>query len=339
VSGYVQFTREDTLHAALGVIPAFVLIALGHLTVGVAFAIGLLPTSLMGIAPRRKLRLVYGIVGCLFGLGIFVGAVIINAHDIVETAVLFFAICFLATILASKRPVGTLLLGILIPSLGIGTGYDTHKAVGLMLAFMAGSVWSSLVMLPWPESTPDPQVRARLAAMRPRHVKTYGVLLGLAAATSIFVGHFFEIPYAGWIATAAMLVIRPVQDMTGWRGIGRAVSTIVGTVAVVIVLSLSLNHVGTALVSAVIAVLTIGARTSKLYVTPFGTAFLILTIELYGVTNTASLQEVARHRIVNNVVGALIALFYGLGVPWLLEHTTFRQVARAGTSRRGRPAR
>jgi hypothetical protein len=325
VAEYIHITRDDTLHAALGVIPAFVLIATGHLTVGVAFAIGLLPTSLMGIAPRRKLRLVYGIVGCLFGLFIFVGALIINAHDIFETALLFFVICFLATVLASTRPVGTLLLGILIPALGIGTGYAISKAAGLMVAFMAGSLWSSLVMMPWPESKPDPDVGARLAAMRPKHVKTYGVLLGLTAATSIFVGHFFHIPYPGWIATAALLVIRPVQDMTGWRGVGRALSTIAGTLLVIVVLGLSLNHVETAVVSALIAVVTIGARTSKLYVTPFGTAFLILTIELYGVSNAANLQEVGRHRIVNNVLGAIIALLYGLVVSWLLERTVLRR--------------
>jgi Fusaric acid resistance protein-like len=336
VSEYIHFTREDVLHAALGVIPAFVLIAAGHLTVGIAFAIGLLPTSLMGIAPRRKLRLVYGIVGCLFGLGILVGALIINAHDIFETAFLFLAICYVATILASQRPVGTLLLGILIPSLGIGTGYTTSKAAGLMVAFMAGSLWSSLVMLPWPESKPDPEVRARLAAMRPRHVKTYGVLLGLTAATAIFVGHYFDIPYPGWIATAAMLVIRPVQDMTGWRGVGRAISTIAGTLLVVLVLSLSLNHGETAVICAVIAVVTIGARTSKLYVTPFGTAFLILTIELYGVANAANVGEVGRHRIVNNVLGALIALFYGLAVSWLLEHTVLRHPETAKGSQTGR---
>jgi hypothetical protein len=329
VSRYIHFTREDTLHAALGVIPAFVLIAAGHLTVGVAFAIGLLPTSLMGIAPRRKLRLIFGVVGCLFGLGILLGALIINAHDIYETALLFLGVCFLATVLAAKRPAGTLLLGILIPSLGIGTGYTVAKAAGLMTAFMAGSLWSSLVMLPWPESLPDPKVGARLAAMRPKHVKTYGVLLGLTAATAIFVGHFFDIPYPGWIATAAMLVIRPVQDMTGWRGVGRAISTIAGTLLVVLALSLSLNHLEIAIVSAVIAVLTIGARTSKLYVTPFGTAFLILTIELYGVTNAANVADVGRHRIINNVLGAVIALIYGLGVSWLLEHTVLQRPAAA----------
>jgi NhaP-type Na+/H+ or K+/H+ antiporter len=69
-----------------------------------------------------------------------------------------------------------------------------------------------------------------------------------------------------------------------------------------------------------------------MYVTPFGTAFLILTIELYGTTKAASLQDVARHRIVNNVLGALIALFYGLAVSWFLERTVLRHPAATSSS-------
>jgi hypothetical protein len=69
MSEYIHFTRDDTLHALLGVIPGFVLVALGHITLGIAFAIGLLPTSLLGIAPTRKRRLIYGVVGCLFRVG------------------------------------------------------------------------------------------------------------------------------------------------------------------------------------------------------------------------------------------------------------------------------
>jgi hypothetical protein len=321
VSGYIQFTRQDCLHAAIGVVPAFLLIAFGHITLGVAFAIGLLPTSLMGIAPRRKLRAIYGVVGCLFGLGILVGAIIASTHNTFETALLFFLICFGATVLASLRPAGALLLGILIPSLGVGSGYNISKAAGLMIAFMAGSIWSCLVMLPVHEFAPSPDVRSRLLAMQPRHAKTYGVLLGLTAATAIAVGHVFDIPYAGWIATAAMLVIRPVQDMTGWRGVGRAISTIVGTLLVIATLNLHLSHAATAVVCATVAILTIGARTSRLYITSFGTAFLILTIELYGVTDTTKLHDIGRYRILNNVLGALIALFYGLLVSWLLDRS------------------
>jgi hypothetical protein len=327
VPRFIQFTKDDCVHAAWGVPPAFVLIALGHVTLGVAFAIGLLPTSLMGIAPTRKLRVVYGAVGGLFGVGIFLGAFIASADNTFATAATFFAISFIATVLASLRPAGALLLGILIPSLGVGSGYEVAEAARLLAAFIAGSAWSCLVMLPAAEFPPDSNVAERLRALQPRHVKTYGVLLGLTAATSISVGRIFDIPYAGWIATAAMLVIRPVQDMTGWRGVGRAISTIVGTILVIGTLNLSLGHFATAIVCCGIAVLTIGARTSRLYLTAFGTAFLILTIELYGVTHHATLHDIGRYRIENNVLGALIALFYGLLVSWLLERTFFASSA------------
>jgi hypothetical protein len=320
---YVRFTRADTLHAAAGVAPAIPLIALGYLTPGVAFAIGLLPTSLMGIAPRRKLRVVYGVIGCLFGVGILIGATIDSSHMPVVSASLFFLICLGATMLAARRPAGILLLGILVPSLGVGTGYEVSRAAALTVAFMAGSLWSCLVTLPVHEFAGDPDVHERLLAMRPPHVKTYGVLLGLTAATAILVGDIFDIPYAGWIATAAMLVIRPFQEMTGWRGVGRAISTIVGTVLVIITLNLHLGDPATAIACAVVAILTIGARTSKLYITSFGTAFLILTIELHEVSSTASLHQVGRYRIGNNLLGAGIALFYGLLVAWLLVRMYF----------------
>ena len=52
----IQFTRIDTLHAALGVIPGFLLICFGYVMPGITIAIGLLPTSLLGIAPSRKLQ-------------------------------------------------------------------------------------------------------------------------------------------------------------------------------------------------------------------------------------------------------------------------------------------
>jgi hypothetical protein len=316
---YIQFTREDTRHAFLGVIPGFILVALGHLTLGIAFSIGLLPTSLLGIAPTRKRRVIYGAVGCLFGVGVMLGSLVATWHGVYLTAAVFLVVCFVATVRAARRPVGGLLLSIVVPSLAVGTGYTRPDAFGLMLAFMLGSVWSSLVMLRWPEFEPDPEVTTRLKALQPEHVRTYGVLLGLTAATAILSGHLSHNPYPGWIATAAMLIMRPVQEMTGWRGVGRAISTIAGTALVIFTINQELGHVATAVVVAVIATLTIGARTSKLYITPFGTAFLILTIELYGVDEAVDIHRVGWYRIVNNVVGALIALFFGLLVPWALK--------------------
>ena len=94
---------------------------------------------------------------------------------------------------------------------------------------------------------------------------------------------------------------------------------IVGTLLVILTINQQLGHIATAIVVCVVATLTIGARASRLYITPFGTAFLILTVELYGVDEAANISRVGWYRIVNNVVGALIALCFGLLVPWALQ--------------------
>jgi hypothetical protein len=314
----IQFTGQDTLHAAIGVIPAFLLICFGQLTPGIAFAIGLLPTSLLGIAPSRKLRLIYGILGCLFGVGVYVGSFIVNLHSIWIAAAIFLIISFAATIVSSKRPAGGVLLALIIPSLAVGTSYSSSEALGLTIAFMSGSVWSSLVSLFWPEFPPSKDTRERLLALQPADANTYGLLLGLAAATSVVVGSYVDPAHAGWVATAAMLVMRPVKQMAGVRGIGRALSTIVGTLLVVLTIYLGLSQITTAIVVAAVAILSIGARSSRWYITSFGTAFLILTIEMFGMTNSAAVHQIAGYRITDNVIGALIALFFGLLIPEVL---------------------
>ena len=217
----IQFTRQDTLHAAIGVIPGFVLICFGYLTPGIAFAIGLLLTSLLGIAPGRKLRLIYGVLGCLFGVGVYIGSYIVNLHTIWIAALIFLVVSFVATIVSSKRPAGGLLLALIIPSLAVGTSYSSSEALGLTKAFMLGSIWSSLVSLMWPEFPPSKETRERLMALQPANVKTYGLLLGLAAATSVLVGYHFDAAHAGWVATAAMLIMREVAG-DGWHARYRA---------------------------------------------------------------------------------------------------------------------
>lgn len=329
MSKYITFTRDDVLHAALGVIPAFLLVATGHLTLGAAFAIGLLPTSLLGISPKRRTRIIYGIVGCLFGVGILVGSIIFNRNNVLETALLFIIISYIASVVASKKPVGGLLLSILLPSLAVGTGYEVPRAFALMLAFMAGSIWSSLVSLPWPEFTPDKNMRTKLLALQPNHPRTYGLLLGATAASAILIGHLLDLPYPGWIATAAMLIMRPLQQMTGWRGVGRAISTIAGTLLVILTIQMGLGYFATAVLVAVIAIVTIGAKASLLYITPFGTAFLILTIELYGATDSLSIQNIGRYRIINNVLGALIAIVFGQIISGLLDGMYKRRLKRS----------
>jgi uncharacterized membrane protein YccC len=149
----------------------------------------------------------------------------------------------------------------------------------------------------------------------------------LAAATAIIIGDAIDPAHAGWVAAATLFVMRPVQEMVGLRGIGRALATIVGTVLVVLTIHLWLSLLATAVVVAVVAILTIGARSSRWYMTAFGTAFLILTIELFGMADFAAAHQIAWYRISDNVIGATIALFFGLLIPEILIRLKRMQLA------------
>jgi hypothetical protein len=71
-----------------------------------------------------------------------------------------------------------------------------------------------------------------------------------------------------------------------------------------------------------------GARSSRWYITAFGTAFLILTSEMFGMADVAAVQQIAWYRIFDNVIGATIALFFGLLIPDILLGRKRMQLAR-----------
>jgi hypothetical protein len=119
---------------------------------------------------------------------VLLGSLIATWHTVYLTAAIFLVVCYVATCLASRRPVGGLLWSILVPSLAVGTGYARSDAFGLTVAFMLGSLWSSVVMLRWPEFEPNHQAAIRLQALQPEHVRTYGVNNVVGALIALFFG-------------------------------------------------------------------------------------------------------------------------------------------------------
>jgi hypothetical protein len=89
-------------------------------------------------------------------------------------------------------------------------------------------------------------------------------------------------------------------------------------VAATFLLKLGLSAAATAAVIAVVFIATIATRTSQWYLASAGTAVLILFAILYGSTDADAISDTSWTRVVENVIGAAIALFYGLIVPSLL---------------------
>jgi uncharacterized membrane protein YccC len=195
--------------------------------------------------------------------------------------------------------------------------YDSiSDGLGLALAFALGSIWATLTSLLWPT---DPNAASAAAPLlSTAEARRWGLLLGLAAATAVTIALIFDFSSRGWTAAATLLVMRPVTEMVQLRGVGRALATISGVVVATFVLRLGLNPAATAALVAVVLVATIATRTSKWYLASAGTAVLILFAILYGTTDAEAIRDTSWTRVEQNVIGAAIALFYGLLVPTLL---------------------
>lgn len=319
VASKLAFSSSDALHAFFGVLPAFVLILQGNVPVGVAFAIGLLPASLLGIGASRKLRVIYAIFGCMFGLGVFAGSLLTLLPSIWLAGLALAAVAYSSVQLAAKREIGVVLLALVVPSIAVGLGYEPSTAVGLSLAFILGSLWSGAVSLFWPVQKAVPQKSVDFVI---HHPKVYGILLGLAACTAAVVGYYFDPLYAGWTATATMLIMRPIDGMVRLRGIGRALSTVAGTISAIVLVQADLPQVLLAATLSASVMFVISTRTSRWYIVPFATSFLILTVISYETENLGLIQQTGWNRIADNLLGAAIALFYGYIVPRVLQRTT-----------------
>lgn len=312
------FSNKDGLHAALAVIPSVIMILAGNVVGGLAFAIGTLPTSQLGIAPKRKQRVIFSILGCLFGVGILIGSFIAKLDSIWAVAAVFFVVSFVSAVIASRRPVGAILLALVLPAMSVGFGFDLQTAVKLFVVFVLGSLWSGLVTLFWPQED-RPANNDGMKAFVADKPKFYGVMLGLAAATAIVAGYHLSPQFVGWTATATLLIMRPLTDMVRTRGFWRALATVLGGIFAVITIQMHLPYIVTAALVLGIMVLIIGTSKSGWWLMPFGTAFFILSISLVGETDLSIIKVTGWQRIADNVLGAAIAIFYGLILPTILQ--------------------
>jgi hypothetical protein len=311
----IRWARADARHAALSVLPPVVIIVAVDVKAGVLAAIGLLPVCLVGIAPQRRQRLLVGIVGLLFAAGVIVGSVLIQVYALAVIGI--FVLCFLSASLAAKKAAGLIVTAIVMPAVAIGMSYDSiSDGLGLALAFALGSIWATLTSLLWPIGSAAASDVAPLLSKA--EARRYGILLGLAAATGVSIALIFDFSSRGWTAAAVLLVMRPMADMVRLRGVGRALATISGVVVATLVLRLGLSPPATAALVAGVFIATIATRTSRWYLASAGTAVLILLAILYGSPDADFVRNTSWTRIVENVIGAAIALFYGLLVPSLL---------------------
>ncbi|WP_166377807.1 FUSC family protein [Catellatospora methionotrophica] len=311
---------RNAVHAALIVAPAVALIATGHVVPGAAAAIGVLPAALVGITPARRGRVLAVVIGAAFGIGMIIGSVL--SRQPVLAVVALFAIALLAALAAARHRWGVLLLNLVVPAVAIGLSIPRPgEALTLAVVIGLGSLWSWLLALAWPArpapaAAGPPPFPDRAAAAR------YGVVLGLAAAIAATSSLALSLPHPGWAAAAVLLVMRPDVGLLTSRGIGRALATIAGAATAYAVLGWYPSPPLIAAVTGVFLVGVIGAGTSRRYITPLATAFIALTMILYGTAGQSEIRDTFWLRIMQNLYGVVLAVGFGAVVLPLWDRLT-----------------
>jgi hypothetical protein len=316
-AGRLTWTWSDALRCGLCTLPAALIVLTGDPSRGIAWAVGILPAAIIGLAQTRRARIRLVYVGMLFALSILLGSLLVQTSF---TAVIgIFGVAFGSAVLASRRAFGLAAMSLCAPVAAVGLSYpDMAKALGLGLIVLGGSLFSYLVSMLYPESSgagpgPTPPLLPSELAVR------YGVRLGLAAAVATAVGIAIHTDHVGWAPAAALFVMRPTEDMQELRSIGRIVSVLLAGLAAIAFLRISPSPQ----LIAVMVVLAIagaaGTRRSHWYVTPFFTTFLVLVMLLYSNPTVANEQWRFAERLDETILGVGLAYVFGLLLPRVIS--------------------
>ena len=324
----IAWSWPAALRCAVCTLPAALVVLSGDPSKGLAWAVGILPAAIVGMAPARRARLHLVAVGALFALSILIGSAL--AQTSVTTVVGIFAVAYAAAILASRAAFGAVAMALCAPVAAIGLSYgDVGEAAWLGLIMFGGSLFSCAVFLLWPESAASPPPAPALLPRR--RARAYGVCLGLAAATAAGIGIAINTDHVGWAPAAALLVMRPSEEMQKVRSVGRLVSVLLGALAAVAFLRAD-PALGFYAVAAIAAIAGAGGtRGSRWYVTAAFTTFLVLVMLLYANPTVATEQWRVAERVGETALGVGLAYVFGLLLPDVVHRVQLRR-ARSGAA-------
>lgn len=310
--------RDASFGAVIAAVAAIV-IATGRVDAGLALLVGAMPAAIVGLAPTRRARLKTVVIGVLFGAFIMLGSFI--AQWAIVAVAGMFMLALGSTLLAAKRPLGMVALTLCLPLAAVGLSYaGLENSVGIGVLIMLGSVVAYLWSLLFPEFQAEEKPKTPL--MGASQARSYGVLVGLTAATAATVGFVSGIEHVGWVTAAALFVMRPSNEMQELRSIGRIASVFIGALVASLMLAQDLQPAVIALIGFAALVAMAATHASRWYITPGFTTFLVFWMLLYDEASAANIEHRFWERVLETLLGVAIAYFFGLVIPKLLKRRT-----------------
>lgn len=315
----------SALTGAVYAVPA-ALVAPHHVSAGLALGFGVFPAAIIGVAPTRRERAHVVVVGALTGIPIFVGSLLAGVPWLAVPAIAALAIG--SALLSTRRAIGQVVMTLSLPMVGVGLSYsDIGEGAGLAGLIVAGSVYACLVSLAWPERPPPLAVAS--PSTLPTAMLGYGIRLALAGSTAAAIGFAFDFDHVGWACAAALLVMRPSEDMQRLRSAGRPIAVAAGALAAALVRHLTERAwvYGVAVMAVLVG--AAATRRSRWYVTPFFTTFITISLLIYSDPKSATSRF--NERVGETLLGVGIAYFFGLVVPGVLAGVSRKRLSAGRT--------
>lgn len=305
------WTRTGALIGAAASIPA-VAVAFTDISAAAALCVGVLPATVIGIAPQRKQRITLLVAGFLLGVPMMAGSLVAPVPVIAVPVI--FSLAVTAVLLARSTRfarLGTVMMTLAVPMVGVGLSYDSvGESAQLTALFVAGSVFVWLLALLIPEREPT----TRDEPAQPPNLD-YGLRLGAAGALAAVIGFAFDFDHVGWACAAALMVMRPDPDLQTSRMIGRTASVIIGGIVAVLLIESSPPTAVYAIGFLIALTLASGTHGSRFYILPAFTTFFVII--LLGFSNPGDAPSRLFERINETLLGVAIALVFGLALPAL----------------------
>jgi uncharacterized membrane protein YccC len=314
------WNSRDALFGLTLAVPGAAVILSGNVKPGIALLVGVLAAAGVEVPPTRKRRISIFIIGVLFAVSIVLGAFLAQWPVVAVMGIALVA--FGSAQLAARKPLGVLVMSLALPLMGIGFSYDLQGAASFGALVIVGSLYAWLVSLLFREY-PSPPAPAK-PLMSGAQARLYGVLLASTAATTATLGFATHVEHVGWIVGAALLVMRPSQEMQEIRSVGRLVAVLLGAFSASVLLAIGVSTWVIAVVASAAIVCMAATHTSRWYFTAAFTTFLVFWMLLYQQTGSGQIEYRFFERVLETVAGVAIAYFFGLLVPKLLAYVSRR---------------
>ena len=328
----ITWDRSEAIRGVACAIPGALVAALWDVGLGCALALGTISVGLLGVPPARSARARLFVGALLFAAGYGAGTIVVAwpALAVLATAVAAYA----SIAYAGHGALARLLPALVVPAFVLGMNHPALAGLIVAASFVVGGLWATVVTVLWPSSMRiAPRASAAPApgdappAERPAtpDPRVYAVLFALAGAVGLVIGFVAGFVHVAWTAGAALLIMRPVPDLTARRSIERVIATFLGITAAAVLIRFDPSSVGIALVTVGALGVIFATRSSTWYLTSGATGLVVLLMA--GVAGTTGFTETYLERLLETAVGAALALLLGVLVPRLLA-------SRASLSRR-----